>query len=341
MSLQFGKHVLPRILPAGMLALAVALGASACTSPAPSQGSGSEQRADQGSSSSSAKPGKVPFTDDLGRTVTVKNPKRVVVGMGSLADIWRDAGGKVVGVSDDAFSNFGFDKDKVAGVGRHNDLNLESIVALNPDFVILTAGSDSSDRGPSQDQLRESLEKSGIAVAFFKVETFDDYLRMLKVCTKITGRSDLYGKNGTEVAKRVEKAIDTYSVADTRPSVLVVTASSKGAAAQQPDHLASLMLKQLGAKLVTESNPSLLTQFSMEAVAEIDPDYIFVLPAATSDEQANQNYKSAIESDPAWAGIGAVKAGHVTVLDLEHFFRKPNNEWDQAYDTLGKALQSL
>lgn len=336
------KSAIARILPAGTLALAVALGASACTSAAPAQGSGSSATAQAGSTSAStAKPGKVTFKDDLGREVTVNNPKRVVVGMGSLADIWRDAGGKVVAVSDDAFSNFGFDRDKVAGVGTHSNLNLESIMAQDPDFVILTAGSDANDRGPSQDKLRESLEGSGIPVAFFKVDTFDDYLRMLKTCTQITGRGDMYKKNGTDLKKRVDAAIKKYSVADAKPSVVVVTASSKGAGAQKPDHLASLMLKELGASLLTEENPSLLTQFSMESLAELDPDYIFVLPAADSDEKANQNYKTAIEDNPAWAGIDAVKKGNVTVLDIEHFFRKPNNEWDQAYETLGKALQNL
>ena len=34
-----------------------------------------------------------------------------------------------------------------------------------------------------------------------------------------------------------------------------------------------------------------------------------------------------------------MQRGDVTVLDIEHFFRKPNAEWDQAYVTLGKALK--
>ena len=305
---------------------------------ASSSGSAAAQQA--GSSSSAAKPGKVTFTDDLGNEVTVDDPQRVVVGMGSLADIWRDAGGEAVGVSDDAFDNFGFDKTKVAGIGRHTSINLESIMALNPDFVILSGQSDddASNNGPSQDQLKTSLENSGIPVAFFSVDSFDDYLKMLKTCTTITGRDDLYQKNGADVQKRVKAALKKYDVSKQAPSVLVLTASSRGAKAQAPDHMASLMVKQLGAKLVTEEHPSLLKDFSMEAVAEIDPDYIFVLPAATSDEKARQAYDSAIKGNPAWAGIGAVSRGDTAVLDIAHFFRKPNAEWDQAYETLGKAL---
>ena len=226
--------------------------------------------------------------------------------MGSLADIWRDAGGSVVGVSDDAFKNFGFDQSQVASIGDHTSISIEQILALNPDFVILSGNSDddNSNKGPSQDQLRRSLEASGIPVAFFKVDTFDDYLRMLKTCTQVTGRDDLYKQNGTDVQDRVNQALSQYSVADKQPTVLVMNASSKGVSAQKPDHMASEMVKALGAKLLTEENPSLLTDFSMEAVAELDPDYIFVLPAAKDDATAKRNYEQAVEGNAAWQGPG-------------------------------------
>lgn len=315
-------------------------GCSGSGSAASTAGSAQAEGGSASASASSSSAKQVTFTDDLGNKVSVDNPQRVVVGMGSLADIWRDAGGSLVGASDDAFTNFGFDSSKIAGVGRHTNLNLESIMALNPDFVILSGNSDddASNNGPSQNQLKTSLENSGIPVAFFSVSSFDDYLHMLKVCTQITGRSDLYQKNGTDVGKRVKAALKKYDVSKKAPSVLVMTASSRGAKAQDPTHMASLMVKQLGAKLVTEEHPSLLKDFSMEAVAELDPDYIFVLPAATDDAKAKQAYETAVASNPAWQGIGAVAKGNSTVLDIEHFFRKPNAEWDQAYETLGSAL---
>ena len=201
------------------------------------------------------------------------------------------------------------------------------------------ADDDGSNKGPGQDELRKSLEASGVRVAFFKVDTFDDYLRTLKTFTDITGRADLYQRYGEEVKQRVDEALATFDVSAKKPTVLVMTASSKGVKAQAPDHMASLMVKQLGASLLTEENPSLLTDFSMEAVAELDPDCIFVLPAAKDNETARRNYEQAVEGNAAWQGVGAVQRGDVTVLDIEHFFRKPNAEWDQAYVTLGKALK--
>ena len=321
-------------------ALAFALAACGATAPA---SSGQDASSATASAATQATSGSYTFTDDTGNTVTVNNPQRVVVGMGSLADIWRDAGGSFAGVSDDAYRNFGFDESEVPSIGDHTNLSLEKILALNPDFVILSgnADDDSSSKGPSQDQLKQALDASGIPVAFFKVDTFEDYLRMLKTSTDITGRTDLYQQNGTDVESRVKQALSQYSVADKAPTVLVMTASSKGVKAQDPGNMASLMVKALGGKLLTEEHPSLLKDFSMEAVAELNPDYIFVLPAGKDDATAQRNYEQAVEGNAAWQGIGAVQAKHVTVLDIEHFFRKPNAEWDQAYETLGKALATL
>ena len=43
----------------------------------------------------------------------------------------------------------------------------------------------------------------GITVAYFDVDNFEDYLNLLKICTDITGRADLYEANGTAVADEI------------------------------------------------------------------------------------------------------------------------------------------
>ena len=136
------------------LSLAALLAASLLALPACGSASGAGNDASASSAASSAaKPGKAKageaekgkaytFTDDLGRKVTVKSHKRVVACMGSLADAWQLAGGTLVGASDDAFGHYAVDSSKVSGVGRSTSLNLESIIALKPDFVIMTGISD-------------------------------------------------------------------------------------------------------------------------------------------------------------------------------------------------------
>ena len=53
----------------------------------------------------------------------------------------------------------------------------------------------------------EILEAAGITVAYFDVSDFEEYLKMLDICTDITGRKDLYETNGLEVKKQIERAV--------------------------------------------------------------------------------------------------------------------------------------
>ena len=333
------------------LPLAALLAASLLALPACGSASGAGNDASASSATSSAaKPGKVKageaekgkaytFTDDLGRKVTVKSHKRVVACMGSLADAWQLAGGTLVGASDDAFGHYAVDSSKVSGVGRSTSLNLESIIALKPDFVIMTGISDGKHAtGVSQADAESALKEAGIPVAFFKVTTFDDYKRMMGVFCAITGRDDLYKKNVTKVGEKIKSAVSTYSVKSKSPSVLIVSAFSKGLVVQNSSGMAGAIVRDLGAVNVADEHPSLLSDFSLEAAVEANPDYVLVLAASDDTATAQKYYDQVVGSNSAWQGMDAVKEGRVTMLDAAHFLYKPNADWAESYVLAGKAL---
>ena len=333
------------------LPLAALLAASLLALPACGSASGAGNDASASSATSSAaKPGKVKageaekgkaytFTDDLGRKVTVKSHKRVVACMGSFADAWQLAGGTLVGASDDAFGHYAVDSSKVSGVGRSTSLNLESIIALKPDFVIMTGISDGKHAtGVSQADAESALKEAGIPVAFFKVTTFDDYKRMMGVFCAITGRDDLYKKNVTKVGEKIKSAVSTYSVKSKSPSVLIVSAFSKGLVVQNSSGMAGAIVRDLGAVNVADEHPSLLSDFSLEAAVEANPDYVIVLAASDDTATAQKYYDQVAGSNSAWQGMDAVKEGRVTMLDAAHFLYKPNADWAESYVLAGKAL---
>ena len=333
------------------LPLAALLAASLLALPACGSASGAGNDASASSAASSAaKPGKAKagkaekskaytFTDDLGRKVTVKSHKRVVACMGSFADAWQLAGGTLDGASDDAFGHYAVDSSKVSGVGRSTSLNLESIIALKPDFVIMTGISDGKHAtGVSQADAESALKEAGIPVAFFKVTTFDDYKRMMGVFCAITGRDDLYKKNVTKVGEKIKSAVSTYSVKSKSPSVLIVSAFSKGLVVQNTSGMAGAIVKDLGAVNVADEHPSLLSDFSLEAAVEANPDYVLVLAASDDTATAQKYYDQVVGSNSAWQGMDAVKEGRVTMLDAAHFLYKPNADWAESYVLAGKAL---
>lgn len=334
----FRLHPRTVVAAAATLALASGLFAlPACSSASSSSGS-SESAATETSESTAQE---VTFTDDLGREVTVSNPQRVVACMGSFANAWQLAGGTLVGASDDAFSHYDVDSSQVSGIGKSTSLNLESILGLNPDFVIMTGTADGKHgTGVSQADMESSLGEAGVPVAFFKVTTFDDYKRMMGIFTQITGRDDLYQTNVADVESQIDQDIATYSVADKAPTVLVVSAYSKGLVVQDSSGMTGAIVKDLGGVNIADENPSLLSDFSLEAVAEADPDYILVLAASDDAATAQQYYNDAVGDSSAWQNLTAVKEGHVTMLDAAHFLYKPNEKWAESYQIVGQALNS-
>ena len=79
------------------------------------------------------------FTDDLGREVAVYSVDHVVSLYGSYAEAWTLAGGALVGATSDAVDERKMDLGEARVVGSVKSPDLETILALDPDFVILSA----------------------------------------------------------------------------------------------------------------------------------------------------------------------------------------------------------
>ena len=286
-----------------------------------------EQQAPEAPAAEATAPGPVTFTDDMGNEVTVDNPQRVVACMGSFANAWELAGGTLVGVSDDALTAAGWtiQSPDVATVGDFTAVNLEAIMALNPDFVIMTSGTGGRGGDSSQIDLRDALVGAGIPVAYFEVTTFDDYERLMRTFTDITGRADLYDQNVAKVAAAIDAVVGAVP-AENPPTALLLTTFSGGTRVQSSGTQTGAMLADLGVNNLADENKSLLKDFSLEAVIEMDPDFIFVIPM--------RNLEEATAANPAWGSLSAVQNGRYITLDPILYLSKPNAQWDAAYQGL-------
>jgi len=283
--------------------------------------------------------GPVTFTDDLGNEVTVENPQRVVATMGSFGKIWELAGGILIGVSDDVdtYSGYALSSPDVARVGDFTSIDLERLLALEPDFVIMTGSSTGRAGAASQLEFKEILEASNITVAFFTVTTFQDYLRMLNICTQITGRSDLFITNGTDVKSAIDTILSLVPY-DEKPRVLLMTTFSGGTRVQDSKTQTGSMLAFLGAMNIADENPSLLSDFSLEAIIESYPHFILVVPMGENSDEALRSLEELTTAHPAWSQLHAVESGNYITLDPELFLYKPNERWADAYQVLFEYL---
>ena len=286
-----------------------------------------------------AVPAACTFTDDLGYEVTVENPQRVVACMGSFANIWELAGGTLVGATSDAFEDYGLSGADIAEVGYFADPTLELIIALEPDFVIMSGLSTGKDASASQVGLRDALISSNITVAYFNVTVFEDYLRMLRVCCDITGRDDLYAQNGTAVSQQITDIRQKAAAYDSAPTVLLMTTYSGGTRVQNSSTMTGAMLAELGVRNLADEYPSLLKDFSLESIIELNPAFILVVPMGNDDAAALKNLEEATAANPAWAALDAVQNGRYITLDKKLFLYKPNANWGQSYQTLFDILR--
>ncbi|MDD3243692.1 MAG: ABC transporter substrate-binding protein [Eubacteriales bacterium] len=275
---------------------------------------------------------KVIFTDALGHEVSLPALQKAACCMGSFADVWQLAGGTVIGATQDAFEDGILESsDAITDLGSLKTPSSETLLALRPDVVFLSANL------PGHVELYDVLQGAGISTAYFDVENFADYLTMLKTCTQVTGREDLFEKYGVQVQQRVDQAIERGQ-GKASPSVLLLRAYSGGVKAKGSDNMTGAMLSDLGCRNIADSEESLLEDLSMEKILQEDPDFIFVVTMGSSQDKALEALKEQLESNPAWNTLRAVREKRYVLLPKELFQNKPNARWGESYEILADTL---
>ena len=279
-------------------------------------------------------PETVSFTDDLGREVEAAPPTRVAALIGSFADIWCLAGGKdaLVATASDAWTSFDLNLGGgVADLGAVKEPNLEVLLAARPDLVIgsVTTAADL--------ELESTLAQAGIPVAYFDVDGFDDYLRMLEICTRLTGRPENYALYGENVAAQVEAAIARQDGSAPRVLCMRATGSSCKVKGSEGTVLGE-MLAALGCVNIADSDTSLLEELSLEAIIAADPDYIFVALQGSDPTKAMATLEATLLSNPAWENLTAVREGRFYTMEQALYNLKPNARWGEAYEKLADIL---
>ena len=283
------------------------------------------------------------FTDDLGREVTLEAaPRRVAALTGSYADIWCTAGGRdtLVASASDAWTDFGLGLgEEVANIGGAMGVSVEELLAAAPDLVL------ASTNIPSNQEMLPALEAAGVDVAFFSVDTFEDYLRMLEICTDLTGSPEAYQTYGEAVAEEIEAARARAAAALEEQGPEKVLYIRAAASVVKPKGSSGTvlgeMLADLGCINIADQDQSLLEDLSMEAILAADPDKILIVLQGADPEPAKAQLEGEVLSNPAWQQLTAVREGRVYYMDKDLYHLKPNARWGEAYDHLVEILYGV
>lgn len=273
------------------------------------------------------------FTDALGREVTLdRTPARVVSLLGSYGKVWQEAGGALVGVTEDAVDP---DHPEIANLGSHSEPSMELLFELEPDFVILSADT------AAHPAIGEVLQAAGIPHGYFSMQTWQGYMEMMKTFTDLTGRADLYENAEKSVANAIKL---TLADAEAQPNygaqtalllrAYVTSVKAKGSEGT----VAGPILKELGLQNIADGDSALSENLTMEAILMEDPDWIFVVTMGADQEGAVRMLEQTLLANPAWATLTAVREGRYVVLDYDLFQLRPNGRWAEAYKTVYKLI---
>lgn len=290
-----------------------------------------------GASASSPEQDSLCFTDALGREVPLKkSPERVAALIGSFADVWQLAGGTVCATAEDAWTDLGLDLGDAVNLGGAHSPSLEALLSSDPELVLASAST------ASNVEMKDALEAAGIAVAYFDVDCFEDYLAMLDVCTDLTGRKDLYEQNGLALQRRIEEIKAECAQAELstqQRTVLLLRASSGFVKAKGSEGtILGEMLCDLGCVNLADSDTSLLETLSVEHVIREEPYRIFVVTMGDDTQKALDNLARMMEENPAWGLLEAVQEDRLHVMDRKLFNLKPNANWATSYEILRDIL---
>lgn len=276
------------------------------------------------------------LVDDLGRTVCLKQPQRVAALLGSFADVWLLSGGALCAAAEDAWEDFGLELEGAVNLGGAHSPSLELLLSAAPDLVIASAST------ASHLALEDTLEAAGIAVAYFDVDHFDDYLHMLDVCTNITGRKDLYQQNGLQIQSQIEAVKARYAAENIPPQqrkvLLIRAAASVIRAKGSRGTILGEMLADMGCINIADSDKTLLDNLSVEAVLRQQPYHIFVVTMGSDAQAAQAALEAILRENPAWSSLDAVQNGRIHYMDKTLFNLKPNDRWGEAYEKLYETL---
>ncbi len=276
------------------------------------------------------------FTDSEGEIVELSHkPQKTAVLFSSLAECWIEAGGEVyVTVGESVERGLVKEETELVDKGAGKTVDTEKLISLEPDFVICSADI------ASHRDVASALKKAKIPVAMLRMDTFEDYLTILRTLTKITGKTENYEQFGENAKSEIEQII-SGGKRENNPKILFVRSGSSYSSAKAKkadDNFAAKILEDFGCVNIADKAEVLLDNLSTEVILKENPQYIFV--SVMGDYDNSKAYMQELLAKKEYASLDAVKNGRVYFLPKELFQYKPCGRWAESYRYISSILNN-
>ncbi len=270
------------------------------------------------------------LTDDLGREVAFPaRPQRVVSLSPSFLEPMHAAGVKLIARPTSKHGVPDFAKE-LAEVGATTNVNIEQIVALQPDLVVGYAG--------LHDKFVQVLESNQIPTLIFKMKTYEEVVDKLRLFGRISGDTAAAEEAATAMEKEL-KAVQAQLPAK-KKRVAILHSTSKSVQTLLDGSIAGSTAKLLGLVNIASGETAVnktqdAAPFSLEKLVEEDPDIVFIVTMGDLEE-IRRRMDGDMADNPAWHALRAVREKRIYYLSQELFLLNPGLKYPQAAKTMAK-----
>lgn len=271
------------------------------------------------------------ITDDLNRVVVLeKKPERIITLSPSFLEPLGAVNAKLIArpSTKETMPEFAQNLEEVGAV---YNINIEKVIALQPDLVIAYEG--------MHDKFLPILETNKIPVIVVKMKTYQDVIEKLNLFAEITGEKE----KGTALAASMNDKVQAVinKTPKEHKKIAILHSTAKSVTVELEGSIAGSTAMMLGFNNIASGSKALekdpdSTPYSLEKLVERDPDMIFVVTMGRM-EDIKKRMLADIESNPAWNSLNAVKNKKVYFLPQELFLLNPGLRYPEAVETMAKT----
>ena len=272
--------------------------------------------------SASSAAGPITVTDGSGATVTLKQPAMRIVSLAPAnTEIAFAVGAGSKMVAGTSYDDYPAAAKSLPKIGDFSNPSVEKIASFNPDLVLAAGGIQAS--------LRSKLENLGMTVYVVDPKTYDEVMTEIADVGKLAGTE----AQAQTVVDTMQKAKDDVAAkvasSSTKPSTFLEIYSKPLMTAGTGTFISD-MIGLAGGTNLGDSAGAGYPNFSTEMLFKDNPD-VYIADSGSMAKPGD------IAKRPGFSDLGAVKAGHVYVIE-DSIIARPGPRLAQGLQALATMI---
>jgi len=271
-------------------------------------------------------------TDDNGRQVSLpKQPERIVALSASFLEPLQAVDAKLVG-RPSSKTGVPESAQPLEEVGPVYQINIEKVIALQPDLVIAYKG--------MNDKFVQTLESNNIPVIVVDMKTYEAVKDKVRLFAKITGAI----AKGESLVKSMDDKIASVQakLPSDKKRVAILHSTAQNVTVQLDGSIAGSVAKMIGFDNVASGSKALekepdATPYSLETLVKENPDIIFVTSMGEM-KTIKKSMLDNVENNPAWHTLPAVQNKQLYFLPQNLFLLNPGIHYPEAVEKMAQIV---